>query len=415
MFARLAGGLNISQLGADPLRPDIFVEIDYMGSSGGAVPHDHRPDPDALEALRKKFDDHGINLHIDAGIPGFDLSADALAGGEVLPHQSVLVVDLGSFGAEAFGHVMDAIEDIKATHFNRNRCNVFHYCVWVHGLWSVRNPETMLLEDSTTTGIAQEVCTDDFIVSLWVHAGGSGSPVEQAGTFMHELGHTLHLEHGGFQLLNCKPNYRSVMNYRYQLDGVDVSCCGGVPAPFCCDALGDGSEDMNGVVLNIDYSGEMLPTLNEACLNEAAGICGGVGIDWNQQFGTQSCSIPQGCGAQCVEFNISADPSIGACTDCRSLLDGQILQSFDDWEHLWFDFKHCPSKENCGRPSKAGNGLDDDLDGIVDEDCLVENCTNDIDDDGDCRIDAMDPDCGGGEGGGGGSVTYIIPESLRCR
>ncbi|MBK7585771.1 MAG: hypothetical protein IPI67_36990 [Myxococcales bacterium] len=36
---------------------------------------------------------------------------------------------------------------------------------------------------------------------------------EPAGSFMHELGHTLHLEHGGADSLNYKPNYPSVMNY----------------------------------------------------------------------------------------------------------------------------------------------------------------------------------------------------------
>ena len=35
------------------------------------------------------------------------------------------------------------------------------------------------------------------------------------GTFMHELGHTLGLRHGGDQNSNHKPNYISLMNYRY--------------------------------------------------------------------------------------------------------------------------------------------------------------------------------------------------------
>ena len=35
-------------------------------------------------------------------------------------------------------------------------------------------------------------------------------------TFMHELGHLLGLGHGGSDNVNYKPNYQSVMNYRYQ-------------------------------------------------------------------------------------------------------------------------------------------------------------------------------------------------------
>jgi hypothetical protein len=43
----------------------------------------------------------------------------------------------------------------------------------------------------------------------------------QAGTVMHELGHNLGLDHGGNEETNDKPNYWSVMNYLYQLRGLD--------------------------------------------------------------------------------------------------------------------------------------------------------------------------------------------------
>ena len=51
-----------------------------------------------------------------------------------------------------------------------------------------------------------------------------------AGTLFHELGHTIGLGHGGLYYdqgnyvptfeANCKPNYQSIMNYMFQLDGV---------------------------------------------------------------------------------------------------------------------------------------------------------------------------------------------------
>lgn len=47
-------------------------------------------------------------------------------------------------------------------------------------------------------------------------------------TFVHELGHNLSLTHGNLfdnsEDYPFKPNLPSVMNYRYQLKGVDTDC-----------------------------------------------------------------------------------------------------------------------------------------------------------------------------------------------
>jgi hypothetical protein len=49
-----------------------------------------------------------------------------------------------------------------------------------------------------------------------------GTTDQQAGTFMHELGHTLGFDHGGLDSVNCKPNYRSVMSYTRQFAGSPI-------------------------------------------------------------------------------------------------------------------------------------------------------------------------------------------------
>jgi hypothetical protein len=86
-------------------------------------------------------------------------------------------------------------------------------------------------------------------LGLWGAAGQTDNV--QAGTFMHELGHSNGLTHGGFYYdtpnsyvptvePNCKPNYQSVMSYSFQVDLLD-----------------------NGV---LDYSEQALSSLNENSL-----------------------------------------------------------------------------------------------------------------------------------------------------
>jgi hypothetical protein len=90
-----------------------------------------------------------------------------------------------------------------------------------------------------------------------------------ASTIMHELGHNLNLSHGGSRpdgAVNYKPNYNSIMNYQYQLTGIDTDCK--VP--------GDGTV--------MDFSHGTRPPLNENLLYEWNGICGsgvGIGFDWS--------------------------------------------------------------------------------------------------------------------------------------
>jgi hypothetical protein len=102
----------------------------------------------------------------------------------------------------------------------------------------------------TTSGVSDIGGADSTIsLGLW-GAAGQTDQVE-AGTFMHELGHSNGLTHGGFYYdtpgnyvatlePNCKPNYQSIMNYQFQVDLLD-----------------------NGL---LDYSEQQLSTLNENTL-----------------------------------------------------------------------------------------------------------------------------------------------------
>ena len=93
----------------------------------------------------------------------------------------------------------------------------------------------------------------------------------QAGTFMHELGHTLGLQHGGGDDTNGKPNYISVMNYSRQFN--DSGPASGVPG------VRDGSMiRVSRKLRKLDYSDQLLGPLDEKKLNESAGVNGPPGV-----------------------------------------------------------------------------------------------------------------------------------------
>jgi hypothetical protein len=120
------------------------------------------------------------------------------------------------------------------------------------GLWRADDPAGCQA-DPTVLG-SQTYCDDRV-----------GNTVSQAGTFMHELGHTLMLTHGGIYGKslgdNCKSNHVSVMNYIFQIRGIP----GGV----------------------VDFSGQNLPALNETNLNEAQGLGRAIGTNQLPSYGTR--------------------------------------------------------------------------------------------------------------------------------
>jgi hypothetical protein len=118
------------------------------------------------------------------------------------------------------------------------------------GLWGADDPTTSPLcqgDPSKALQAGQIYCDNQ-----------QGTLLQQAGTLMHELGHTLTLTHGGVYYnnastpyvasydANCKPNFLSIMSYLFQVRGFP-----------------DGG---------IDYSGQTLQPLDETELNETVGI-----------------------------------------------------------------------------------------------------------------------------------------------
>jgi len=133
---------------------------------------------------------------------------------------------------------------LKNTYFTPGRIAVYHYMMWANAY-----------EGGSSSGYSMSIPASDFIVTvgeLW-HGGQGGLDTEKIGTFIHELGHNLGLFHGGDDHVNYKPNYLSVMNYRFQFWGVY----------------------RNGSWYNFEYQSLDLPSLNENSLSEAFGLGGG--------------------------------------------------------------------------------------------------------------------------------------------
>ena len=215
--------LDLAEMGADPLVKDLFVEVDFMRR--GTHTRTHRPNLAAINLVVEAFKNApvsnadgittGINLHVDAGEkyimnPRTGETWGARSKFDRIAHQN----NLGAFdppGDVEGEYDWTDFDNIKAAHFSRLRSPVFRYGLFAHQIGTVTNG-----------GIAKGLPSSDFIVSLGAAANGVGTTRQQAGTFMHELGHTLGLRHGGGDHLNYKPNYLSVMNYYFGMRGLII-------------------------------------------------------------------------------------------------------------------------------------------------------------------------------------------------
>lgn len=238
--------LNLASFGARPDHKDIFLEIDYMDGEISdllfSLPQ-YKPLPKALSLVTKAFLDAPKELVGNPdGLPGINLHIDSVQ--EKIPEaQKISFYKTANSQGPHF-------QDLKAKYFGNDSSRqnqktmqalkiAYRYCIFGHSV-----------TEGKTTGIA-DLFGDDLMVLLPAyeaknflgiegatellltarHASSSrGTAVEdewadmQAGTLMHELGHTLGLQHGGRDPINYKPNYFSVMNYSFQFNntGCDI-------------------------------------------------------------------------------------------------------------------------------------------------------------------------------------------------
>jgi hypothetical protein len=245
--------VNLPAMGADPQHKDIFIHVDWMGQAAGYVDYS-TPKLRSMKMVQDAFakapvenpdNMPGINMHIDAGPNSimnpktgekWNNSAHTLsAAGPVIYTPSA---------------TFDQVDLLKGTSFNpAGRAPVFHYALYCDTITLGSNP-------NYNGGLTRAIPSTDFLLGGKMH-GFALKPVLEGSDFMHELGHNLGLRHGGLtpdpdnDNVNRKPNYISIMNYRFDFIG---------------------TLRRNGRQRYLDYSAAALPTLDEMNVDEKVGI-----------------------------------------------------------------------------------------------------------------------------------------------
>lgn len=292
------GGLDLPAMGVNPLRKDLLVEFDH---------YFYRPTvPVTLYStgrtdLYRAFEDAPVSN--PDGSTGIFLIMDYGQGGPFTG--GTLVTDPGGDGCLAGGVDGAQFANHVQNDFDANRVGYFHYMLFVIG-WDADAEGSC---NGTSNSWGQAFFNDHRSV---VAARNARNDLQLVGTVMHMLGHNLNLGHGGpvtgpQSTFNYKPNYNSVMNERYQLDGVDTGC--------------DVTADRNRTAFS---SGSRI-TLNEASVSEPNGVCGaGNPVDWNQDGDATDTGISLDLQAWDVGNGVGVGN--GSSND--------ILEDYNDWANI---------------------------------------------------------------------------------
>lgn len=279
--------LDLPAMGADPNVPDVFVEIDGMVG--------RTPAASTYAPIVAAFAAQGINLHL--------MVDEATEANAAWP------ADWADFDGFKAAHLGTAAERAlpNAANIAQARAQAFHYCAFAE-------------QDSAAGSPGRaEVGGNDFYVTLgnaaWGNAGGTID--QRLGMFMHLLGHNLGLRDGGADDIAFKPNYQSVMNPTWTLP-----------------------RNHNLGRWALDFSSGGLNSLDEAALDEAAGLGGALdqiafagpppfkvivtadAVDWDED-GTRG-------GTVAADVN-----DLGVGTPAA----GESYTDHDDWSALVFNFR----------------------------------------------------------------------------
>ncbi len=307
-------GLALYDWGARTAQKDIFIHIDYMDTSDEGV----TPRQEALDMVKQAFQSQGIYLHFDVGdlydqAAGTDPAQYDLddKSHEVPYAQGVTIGQAGDGRANLYSY--------KYTYMDLARKQIFHYLLFANSQEADGS--------GGSSGLA-EIWGNDFLVSLGGWGLNSGTTTDtnllinyQAGTIMHEFGHNLGLRHGGDEDSNYKPNYYSIMNYLYTLNG--LSTIGNEEGDRFYRLAGLRGMTRGGLLnspegdpanFKMDYSDGSGASIDETNIVESQGLrrTGSTGVDFNGDWDT----------VDILSGDLNGDSSTGTLTD------------YDDWGNI---------------------------------------------------------------------------------
>jgi hypothetical protein len=373
-------GLDLPSMGADPQRKDLFLELDCLaddanddGDHTDAVDHIHCPSQQAVRLVVQAFANapvpnpdgsNGIQLHVDVG--------DRFGAGSVIQVVGTggVVGTFGDYGGggqlfdEAGNTVMSLrpsssnpkIWDVKT--MSSNRVEVFRYGLFAHQIDISAPSDCRSGWGELQLGGGGG---NDFFVSLGGRGGPSntlcfasdgnghsvGNDTQQAGTLMHELGHTLGLYHGGGDGSNEKPNYFSVMNYRSLLalvgTGTTRAQFCGVPSNTGGTVTLPGGCDFSRVAIDLT---ELAPGIDECAGVDGGGLLnfGPLNLDVGGTAITGATCVPS--SANLVNVDVNSDSAIGP------------LPGWNDWAQLRYSFQTLDNFVDGAAGSADGSQLD---------------------------------------------------------
>jgi hypothetical protein len=366
-------GLPLYDWGARAGQTNIFIHIDYMNSADPGV----KPRKEALDKVVAAFAAHKIYVIFDVGnlyVSGTDPNNYNLDNkSHKVPFSTAIAIGQAAGCANLYSY--------KVNYMALAKKQIFHYLLFAYS----QNASG----SGGSSGIA-EMPGNDFIVTLgnWGLAATPATELNrlinyQAATIMHELGHNLGLHHGGDEDLNYKPNYYSIMNYEYQLEGLSPLSTthegdryyfyryGTVDkwlssSPFKYYFLTSGNEEAdltNGPLTNpsackIDYSDGSGSSINENLFNESIGLGRPTSqyVDYN------------GSSNQTANISMILNP-----TETGSLL---TLKDYNDWGKLDLFFIRNKDGDSAGARSPSALKIRPDVIGDDRQPYIIETLKN---------------------------------------